>query len=116
MKKLHVILFECTKMIKSYALVLEKKMMLKTAFIYDLIFLQQVKKNIYCNLIHVECDQGTFGTNCSSVCGHCHQRQSCDMETGACPKGCDSGYQGIYCNKSKIFVGFNSTFVPYRLK
>lgn len=44
MKKLHVILFECTKMIKSYALVLEKKMMFKTAFTYDLVFLQQVKK------------------------------------------------------------------------
>lgn len=44
MKILHVILFESTKMIKSYFLVLEKKMILKTAFTYDLIFPKQIKK------------------------------------------------------------------------
>lgn len=50
----------------------------------------------------IECDAGTFGTNCSGTCGHCHKGQSCDKEMGACPKGCDSGYEGIYCNKSNI--------------
>lgn len=57
--------------------------------------------------MHVECDDGTFGANCSSVCGYCHQGQSCDIETGTCLKECDSGYEGIYCNKSKISVDFN---------
>lgn len=50
----------------------------------------------------LECDDGTFGTNCRILCGHCHKGQSCDKETGACPRGCEPGYEGIYCNKSKI--------------
>lgn len=60
----------------------------------------------------IECDYGQFGTNCSHTCGHCHKGKSCDKETGACPKGCDSGYKGIYCNKSKISVSFIMGFVP----
>lgn len=61
----------------------------------------------------IECDAGTFGTNCSGTCGHCHKGQSFDKEMGACPKGCDSGYEGIYCNKSNISLNFDSSFVPY---
>lgn len=61
----------------------------------------------------IECDAGTFGTNCSGTCGHCHKGQSCDKEMGACPKGCDSGYEGIYCNKSNISFDFDTSFVPY---
>lgn len=30
----------------------------------------------------IECDAGTFGTNCSGTCGHCHKGQSCDKEWG----------------------------------
>lgn len=116
-KKLQVILLECTNRIKSYFLELEKKMILKKiAFTYDLIFSKQIKERICYYLIHVECDDGTFGTNCSSACGHCHQGQACDKKTGSCPKECDSGYEGIYCNKSKISIDLNSSFVPYRFK
>ncbi|XP_034319044.2 uncharacterized protein [Magallana gigas] len=46
------------------------------------------------------CDDGTFGTNCSSTCGHCHKGKPCDKKTGACPKECDPGYEGLYCNKT----------------
>lgn len=51
----------------------------------------------------LECDEGTFGTDCSGVCGYCHQGQ-CDKYTGICASGCAPGYNGIYCNKSKITV------------
>lgn len=66
----------------------------------------------------LECDDGTFGTNCRILCGHCHKGQSCDKETGACPRGCEPGYEGIYCNKSKIAltlfcVFFFSFLAPY---
>lgn len=116
-KKLQVILLECTKRIKSYFLELEKKMILKKiAFTYDLFFSKQIKERICYYLIHEECDDGTFGTNCSSACGHCHQGQACDKKTGSCPKECDSGYEGIYCNKCKIYIDLNSSFVPYRFK
>lgn len=66
--------------------------------------------------ILVGCDDGTFGTNCSSTCGHCHKGQPCDKKTGACPKGCGPGYEGIYCNKCKISINFNSSFVSYIFK
>lgn len=57
--------------------------------------------------ILIECYDGTFGTNCSVTCGHCHKGQSCNKKTGACPKGCDPGYVGIYCNKCKISIDFD---------
>lgn len=47
----------------------------------------------------IECDNGTYGTSCSS---NCYQGQSCDKETGACPEGCGARYDKMYCNISKI--------------
>lgn len=55
-------------------------------------------------LTFLECDDGTFGTDCSGVCGHCHRGAQCDKSTGMCASGCAPGYEGIYCNKSKISV------------
>lgn len=52
----------------------------------------------------LECDDGKFGTDCRIVCGHCHQGQPCDKETGACLHGCEPGYDGIYCNKCKYMI------------
>lgn len=66
--------------------------------------------------ILVGCDDGTFGTNCSSTCGHCHKGMPCDKKTGACPKECDPGYEGLYCNKSEITIDFDSSFIPYRFQ
>lgn len=59
------------------------------------------------DFISIGCDDGTFGTNCSGTCGHCHKGQPCDKRTGVCLTGCDSGYDGIYCNKCKIYVDFD---------
>lgn len=55
-------------------------------------------------IIFIACDDGTFGTNCSNVCGHCNKGQACDKETGVCPNGCDSGYIGVHCKESKVSV------------
>lgn len=63
--------------------------------------------------ILIECYDGTFGTNCSGTCGHCLKGQRCYKETGACPNGCDSIYEGIYCTKSEISIDFDSRIVPY---
>lgn len=64
-----------------------------------------IKRRIPCKLISLqclECDDGTFGKFCSNICGHCQDGDTCDKETGACPYGCQSGYEGIYCNQSEI--------------
>lgn len=75
----------------------------------DKVYLKKKKKKIHDirnNCIYIffliECDDGTYGTNCSSNCGHCYQGQLCDKETGACPEGCGARYDGMYCNISKI--------------
>lgn len=39
----------------------------------------------------LECDEGTFGTNCSGVCCYCRQGQ-CDKYTGICASGCEPRY------------------------
>lgn len=76
----------------------------------DKVYLKKHKKKIHdirnnCMDIFffiIECDNGTYGTNCSSNCGHCYQGQLCDKETGACPEGCGARYDRMYCNISKI--------------
>lgn len=66
--------------------------------------------------ILVGCQDGTFGTNCNGTCGHCHKGQPCDKETGTCPKECDPGYEGLYCNKSEISIDLDLRFVPHRFQ
>lgn len=64
-----------------------------------------ISRRILCkvfSLQFLECDDGTFGKLCSNICGHCQDGDTCDKETGACPYGCQSGYEGIYCNQSEI--------------
>lgn len=52
----------------------------------------------------LECDEGTFGQNCSSVCGHCLDKKQCNNINGTCPNGCDSGYQGSHCTEGSSNV------------
>lgn len=61
------------------------------------------------SLQFLECDDGTFGKFCSNICGHCQEGDTCDKETGACPYGCQPGYEGIYCNQRRICL-FSSDF------
>lgn len=44
------------------------------------------------------CDNGTFGTNCDSKCGHCLENITCNSLNGHCTNGCALGYSGEFCN------------------
>ena len=46
-----------------------------------------------------ECEGGTFGQDCTEVCGNCLGGESCHHINGSCLNGCDSGYEKIYCTK-----------------
>lgn len=47
----------------------------------------------------IECGDGKFGQNCSSLCGHCHDKEQCHYINGTCFNGCDDGYQGSDCTQ-----------------
>lgn len=51
------------------------------------------------SLLFVECDNGTFGHDCTRNCGKCVLNEQCDHVTGVCPNGCNRGYQGIHCTE-----------------
>lgn len=65
-----------------------------------------------CCMQFVECDDGTFGRNCSGLCGHCQYVAACHKETGECPPVCQQGYEGIYCNRSKqnLALGYDKQY------
>lgn len=46
------------------------------------------------------CDNGTFGTNCDSKCGHCSENVTCNSLNGRCYNGCALGHSGDFCNIS----------------
>lgn len=55
--------------------------------------------------IFSECLSGHFGVDCSKSCsGHCMNNEPCDHITGVCPRGCQDGYNGTFCNACKINV------------
>lgn len=58
----------------------------------------------------VECDASSYGSNCSFSCGQCNKGVPCNKKNGRCLSGCASGYEGIYCNKSKqnFFCGLDN--------
>ena len=47
-----------------------------------------------------ECDGGTYGADCRYHCGHCLDKQQCDVIDGSCLNGCGSGYFGAKCTES----------------
>nr|XP_022307680.1 receptor-type tyrosine-protein phosphatase alpha-like [Crassostrea virginica] len=46
-----------------------------------------------------ECDNHTFGGDCSLTCGNCVNKERCNHVDGSCPNGCDSGSFGRLCDK-----------------
>lgn len=67
-------------------------------FKYYQIFSLQVK--IYDHNFCSECDGHTYGNNCQEDCGICRNREECDIVTGVCSNGCDTGYRGDNCKES----------------
>lgn len=53
-------------------------------------------------LIFTECDGGKYGPDCNKKCGNCAQNGQCHHINGSCMNGCDPGYYGTYCSKSKL--------------
>lgn len=53
------------------------------------------------DLVIVECNNGTFGINCSTKC-YCADKVPCDKVTGRCPAGCEGGYMGDHCEIGEI--------------
>ncbi|XP_078327376.1 uncharacterized protein LOC111113020 isoform X6 [Crassostrea virginica] len=51
-------------------------------------------KGNYCN---EKCDNGTYGKECKSSCGHCFNQEPCYHINGTCLTGCESGYLGNLC-------------------
>ena len=55
-------------------------------------------------LLHVACDNGTYGLNCDFHCGACLNSEQCHHMNGACLNGCDPGFQGGLCKESKLLI------------
>lgn len=50
------------------------------------------------------CREGTYGINCTKLCGQCADWSDCDSVTGVCKLGCQPGWYGERCDKSKLFL------------
>lgn len=50
-------------------------------------------------LLYKECDNHTFGVDCSLTCGNCANGERCNHVDGSCPYGCDSGWFGRMCDE-----------------
>lgn len=58
--------------------------------------------------IHLACDNGTFGQNCSEKCGRCAYFGQCHHVNGICLEGCVSGFIGSTCKARAYIVDFIS--------
>ncbi|XP_060588341.1 multiple epidermal growth factor-like domains protein 6 [Ruditapes philippinarum] len=58
--------------------------------------------------VYEACDDGSYGTNCSSDCGKCMNDLPCDKVTGACSSGCEAGWVGPECQQREN-IALNAT-------
>lgn len=66
-------------------------------------------------MFSLACEKGSFGDNCSKICGHCRDVDKCSHSNGTCLTGCKAGYQGEIC-KTREFMSYdlmrcNQTFL-----
>ena len=58
------------------------------------------------NLLNVNyfiaCENGYYGIECNSTCGHCSFQNDCFHENGTCFNGCELGYSGDLCQNGKV--------------
>ena len=53
--------------------------------------------NLFCILNSITvCTNGTYGTGCTQTC-HCDVGSSCDIYSGICSGGCETGWSGDNC-------------------
>jgi hypothetical protein len=48
-----------------------------------------------------ECRSGSFGTECRRNCSTTCKNVACNHTNGYCIGGCEDGYQGLMCERSK---------------
>ena len=48
------------------------------------------------------CENGYYGIECNSTCGHCSIQNDCFHENGTCFNGCELGYSGDLCQNGKV--------------
>ena len=68
-----------------------------------ILILHQLHYHIHIPLTVSECDNGTFGIDCSERC-YCADNAPCNKTTGLCPAGCELGYIGDYCHFGKTYL------------
>lgn len=71
----------------------------KNQFTDEFVFIELIE--VVWGFIFTECDGGNFGQDCSNKCGNCLQNEQCHHINGSCMNGCNPGYYGTYCSKSK---------------
>ena len=54
--------------------------------------------------IYVECDNNTFGVNCTGVCENCLGKEQCHYINGSCLNGCDAGFNGLKCDQGNYEI------------
>ena len=54
-----------------------------------------------CIFVLAECQDGWFGEDCNSMCGHCNGTEVCDKESGYC-SACAQGYMGALCIEGAV--------------
>ena len=60
------------------------------------------------------CQNGKYGRECNSTCGHCQSEDHCHPTNGTCLNGCELGYHGILCHTRKHLIKF-FCFLIFRL-
>ena len=50
---------------------------------------------------YLACGDGNYGVNCTETCGHCLHDDTCNFETGSCPRGCAVGWKDHVCKTGK---------------
>ena len=62
-----------------------------------------------------ECDNKTFGQECTGVCGNCLENEPCHHINGSCLHGCDPGFNGLKCDQGLLlnYENLESKIVTY---
>ena len=56
-----------------------------------------MKSHLKCVFADIaECEDGTYGKGCTSICGNCHGDEMCNKQNGTC-QACECGYTGHDC-------------------
>ena len=63
-----------------------------------------------------ECQNNTYGLECTEICGKCMHGEQCHHVNGSCLNGCDVGVFGDKCDTGKISHGLRSYELNFRHK